>query len=73
MLTSSECHIKFRDHAVHIRVDDQGRINCFKYDNVCCEWEQFEGDCEYEAADFIFKELNHFRYVVSWATETSQT
>ena len=73
MLTSSECHIKFRDHAVHIRVDELGRINCFKYDNVCCEWEQFDEGCEYEAADFIFKELSHFRYVISWATEAHQT
>jgi hypothetical protein len=73
MLTSSECHIKFRDHAVHIRVDEHGRINCFKYNSQCCEWEQFESGCEYEAADFIFKDINMFRYVVSWHTETRQS
>ena len=72
MLTSSECHIKFRDHAVHIRVDDHGRINCFKYNNQCCEWEQFEEHCEYEAADFIFKDLAQYRYVVHWSEASDQ-
>jgi hypothetical protein len=71
MLTSSECHIKFKDHSVHIRVDEQGSISVFKYDSICCEWEQFT--CQYEASDFIFKELNHYRYVVSWSEEIRQT
>jgi hypothetical protein len=70
MLTSSECHIKFRDHSVHIRVDDCGRINCFKYNSICCEWEQF--DNEYDAADFIFADVNMYRYIVHWADEINQ-
>ena len=67
MLTSSESHIEFRSHSVHIRVNGEGCISCFKYNSAHCEWEQF--DNEYDAADFIFKELNPYRYVVSWATE----
>lgn len=70
MLTSSECHIKFANHCVHIRVDDKGCISCFKYNSIHCEWEQFTN--EYDAADFIFKDLDNYRYVVSWATETRQ-
>lgn len=48
-------------HTVHIATGDDGRIHCFKYDNIGCDFQIFED--QYEAADYImerFPQINYF-------------
>jgi hypothetical protein len=49
--------IRFKTHSVHISLDQDSRILCFKQDSKGCSWEIF--DDQWSAADYIIEPLDH--------------
>lgn len=64
-MNSCECHIRFKDHAVYIHIDDQGHIVCFKYDLIRCDIESF--DDQDQASDYIFTPFQDLQYYIEVA------
>jgi len=54
--------IKLRDYSVHIRVDLEGRIHLFKYNNRTCDFDVF--DDQFEACEYILAGLPDCYYSV---------
>ena len=47
-------HIQYRDHNVHItRNEESGHIVCFKYNDVCCDFTQFNPNEHDQCAEYI--------------------
>lgn len=63
-----KCNIQFATHKACILVDgDLERIQCFKHTDSQCEWESFGFDEQDLVADYMFRPLEIFHYVVSWS------
>ena len=62
-MIASECHIRFKDHKVYIRIQ-QDHIVCFKYDIIRCDIEIFY-DLD-SVADWIFKPFEDCFYYVEF-------
>ena len=61
-MMESIAHIKLTTHSVHVAQDsDSGLIHCFKYNQDCCDFEEFQD--QFEASDFIMQPLPQFRYI----------
>lgn len=56
-------HIKFPTHSAHITHSDECLITVFKYTQNHCEYDQFTD--QFEAADYLFKPLDSWQYIVS--------
>jgi hypothetical protein len=59
--------IKLRDYSVHIRVDEEGRIHLFKYNNRTCDFEVF--DNQFDACEYILESLPDHYYSVRLENE----
>ena len=55
-----QCHISLRNHRLYIHVSEQGQINCFKYNDYRCEWDQFS-DLD-SASDWMFAPMDPFQF-----------
>ena len=59
--------IKLRDYSVHIRVDEEGKIHLFKYNNRTCDFEVF--DNQFDACEYILESLPDHYYSVRLENE----
>ena len=63
----SKALIKTSTHAAHITVDESGLITILKYNNYCCDMDQFMD--RFDAADYIIEPLPETYYSVSFDGE----
>jgi uncharacterized protein (DUF2384 family) len=61
-MINSVAQIRFPYHAVHISIDDDHRIHCFKYGQNTCAFDIFED--QLEASDWIMTPPDTLRYQV---------
>jgi hypothetical protein len=58
-------HLQYPTHAVHIAQNQRtGRIQCFKYNQGACEFEEFDtvDSEEHNLADYIIQPIPAFKY-----------
>jgi hypothetical protein len=57
-----QCLLSFPQHKSRVTVNDDGFIQCFKYDGSACDYDSFWDQTE--AADYIMTPLPNFVYRV---------
>ena len=59
------CLLQFPTHTVRITCNEDGRIQCFKYDQSACDMAVFEESDQESAADYILTALPSMVYYVN--------
>ena len=63
MLTSHTL-LRFATHCVHVKVNEEGVIACFKFNNQGCQYEIFTD--QNDASDFIIELMPTVQYTVTF-------